>query len=92
MPFFIFLTLDSFKKLSEKYNFYGISSTKENDGVYKFKKGFNGYVVELIGEFALPITYHFYLRKLVENYYAPKSEPMKLPKLSAEPLEFRLPK
>lgn len=51
----------------KKYNFYGILSPDSKDGVYKFKKGFNGYVVELIGEFALPITYHFYLRKLIKK-------------------------
>lgn len=51
----------------KKYNFYGILSTDDNDGVYKFKKGFHGYVVELIGEFALPITYHFYLRRFIKK-------------------------
>ncbi len=44
----------------ELYNFYGIEGNfnKENNpmyGVYEFKKGFNGKVVELIGEFDLPI-------------------------------------
>ncbi len=42
------------------YNFYGIDGNlKENNsmhGVYEFKKGFNGKVVELIGEFDLPIN------------------------------------
>jgi len=42
------------------YNFYGIEGNfkKENNpmyGVYEFKKGFGGKVVELIGEFDLPI-------------------------------------
>lgn len=40
-----------------KYNFYGISGIfdrKDPDyGVYEFKRGFNGYVVEYIGEFEL---------------------------------------
>lgn len=52
----------------ELYNFYGIEGNfkKENNpmyGVYEFKKGFNGKVVELIGEFDLPINkakYKFY--------------------------------
>lgn len=52
----------------ELYNFYGIEGNfkKENNpmyGVYEFKKGFNGNVVELIGEFDLPINkakYKFY--------------------------------
>lgn len=50
------------------YNFYGIEGNfkKENNpmyGVYEFKKGFGGKVVELIGEFDLPINkakYKFY--------------------------------
>ena len=42
------------------YNFYGIEGNfkKENNpmyGVYEFKKGFGGKVVELVGEFDLPI-------------------------------------
>ena len=52
----------------ELYNFYGIEGNfkKENNhmyGVYEFKKGFGGKVVELIGEFDLPISkakYNFY--------------------------------
>ena len=52
----------------EIYNFYGIEGNfkKENNpmyGVYEFKKGFGGKVVELIGEFDLPINkrkYNFY--------------------------------
>ncbi len=45
----------------EIYNFYGIEGNfnKENNpmyGVYEFKKGFGGKVVELIGEFDLPIN------------------------------------
>lgn len=49
------------------YNFYGISGNfDENDsmyGVYLFKRGFGGEVVELIGEYDLPISkfyYHLY--------------------------------
>lgn len=46
------------------YNFYGISGNfDEKDsryGVYKFKKGFNGYVVELIGEYKLPVNKSYY--------------------------------
>ena len=52
----------------ELYNFYGIEGNfkKENNpmyGVYEFKKGFGGKVVELIGEFDLPVNkakYKFY--------------------------------
>lgn len=51
----------------KRYNFYGISGVFEKDdpmyGVYLFKKGFNGYVIELLGEFDLiiqPFYYHLY--------------------------------
>ncbi|MEG2305759.1 MAG: peptidoglycan bridge formation glycyltransferase FemA/FemB family protein [Erysipelotrichaceae bacterium] len=43
-----------------RYNFYGISGDfrkeAEDYGVYDFKKGFNGVVEELIGDFYLPIN------------------------------------
>lgn len=48
----------------EYYNFYGISSDlSEKDpmyGVYLFKKGFGGEVVELIGEYDLAISKFYY--------------------------------
>lgn len=51
----------------ETYNFYGISGIFEKKdaryGVYEFKKGFNGKVVELIGE------YYIYSNKLVGLLY-----------------------
>ncbi len=47
------------KHKKEKYNFYGISGDfdeKASDyGVYEFKRGFNGVVEELVGDFLLPI-------------------------------------
>ncbi len=55
----------------KKYNFYGISGNfdkKDPDyGIYEFKKGFNGYVEETIGEYQLPINniynkFHRYLQ------------------------------
>lgn len=43
----------------DRYNFYGIpekiNTHPENYGVYEFKRGFSGKVVELIGEFELVI-------------------------------------
>ena len=43
-----------------KYNFYGISGNFDKEavdyGVYDFKRGFNGVVEELVGEFVLPIN------------------------------------
>lgn len=50
------------------YNFYGIKGVfdkKDPDyGVYLFKKGFNGHVVEYIGDFYLPISIYYYLQQL----------------------------
>ncbi|MBR4231105.1 MAG: peptidoglycan bridge formation glycyltransferase FemA/FemB family protein [Bacilli bacterium] len=55
----------------DKYNFYGIpadiNTKPKNYGLYEFKKGFNGYVEELLGEFTLPITYHYYLFKAIDK-------------------------
>lgn len=52
----------------KKHNFYGIPENidkhPDNYGIYEFKKGFNGYVEELIGEFELPISKYYYLLKL----------------------------
>jgi len=46
------------------YNFYGISGNLvENDpmyGIYLFKKGFGGQVVELMGEFDMPVNKFYY--------------------------------
>ncbi|MCI9293117.1 MAG: aminoacyltransferase [Erysipelotrichaceae bacterium] len=51
----------------ERYNFYGISGifdkADESYGVYEFKRGFQGTVEELIGDFTLyvhPFAYHLY--------------------------------
>lgn len=55
----------------KKYNFYGIKGNfkdnPENAGVYQFKRGFNGYVEELIGEFELPITNGYRINKIVST-------------------------
>ena len=53
-------------KLNKKvYNFYGIKGVfDKNDpdyGVYLFKKGFNGHVVEYMGDFYLPTSPYYYL-------------------------------
>lgn len=39
----------------QTYNFLGFSGDFENDGVYLFKKGFNGHVVTTVGQFDLPV-------------------------------------
>ena len=55
----------------KKHNFYGIPeniNTHPKDyGIYEFKRGFNGYVEELIGEFALPITWHYKLFDIIHK-------------------------
>ena len=55
----------------KKHNFYGIPAdinTHPKDyGIYEFKRGFNGYVEELIGEYEYPITWHYYVMKLIHK-------------------------
>ena len=55
----------------KKHNFYGIPANineKPKDyGIYEFKKGFNGYVEELIGEFELPISWQYYALKFIHK-------------------------
>ena len=55
----------------KRYNFYGISNnfdTHDKDyGIYDFKKGFNGYVIEQIGELELPITFHYRIHKILSS-------------------------
>ena len=52
----------------KRYNFYGITGNfDKNDkdyGVYDFKKGFNGYVEEYIGDFELPLNWYYYISKI----------------------------
>lgn len=54
-----------------KHNFYGIPaniSTHPKDyGIYEFKRGFNGYVEELIGEYEMPIDFSYYIFKLIHK-------------------------
>ena len=55
----------------KKHNFYGIPANinehPKDYGIYEFKKGFNGYVEELIGEWELPITWHYKIIKLIHK-------------------------
>lgn len=54
-----------------RYNFYGITGNfdknDENYGVYDFKRGFNGYVEEYIGDFELPISWYYYISKIKDK-------------------------
>ena len=53
------------------YNFYGINGLPDPNskdyGIYSFKKGFGGHVVELIGVFELPLHFTFKLYKLLSK-------------------------
>ncbi len=58
----------------KKYNFYGISGVFEKEdpmyGIYLFKRGFNGKVIELLGEFDLIVNPFYYsLYKIAFSLY-----------------------
>lgn len=64
----------SMEKKLDIYDFGGISGNFKkgtpNYGVYEFKRGFGGYVVEYIGEFDLITNYFiYYIFKLSYNFY-----------------------
>ncbi len=48
------------KNSYETYNFYGITNNLENDVLYNYYKGFNGNVIELLGEFDLVVNTFLY--------------------------------
>ncbi|NBK97109.1 MAG: peptidoglycan bridge formation glycyltransferase FemA/FemB family protein [Erysipelotrichia bacterium] len=58
----------------ERYNFYGISGNfdKEDEGygVYQFKRGFNGYVEELLGVFEKPVSWFYPIYHLLKKLIA----------------------
>jgi peptidoglycan pentaglycine glycine transferase (the first glycine) len=53
------------------YNFYGISSNLSPEdplyGIYTFKKGFGGEVVELVGEYDKVLSGKYYLYNTAYN-------------------------
>ena len=59
------------EKNFKRYNFYGIHDLPDEntkDGVYEFKKGFGGQVLEYIGTWELPIDHKFYqMKKLLKK-------------------------
>ena len=65
------ISIETIKNNYKRYNFYGITEftnkSHKDYGVYDFKRGFNGKVVELIGGFELPITKHYQLHKLLSS-------------------------
>ena len=51
----------------KRYNFYGIKDATDKDGIYEFKKGFNGYVEELLGSYEVGISLIYKVYKLLCN-------------------------
>ena len=55
----------------KRYNFFGIKSfdnKNDNDyGIYEFKKGFNGFVEELIGAYEISTNTIYYIYKLLRG-------------------------
>ena len=55
----------------DRYNFYGIPANIDKHpagyGIYAFKRGFSGHVVELIGEYELPLSPVYYITKFLTN-------------------------
>ena len=55
----------------KRYNFYGIQGLpdpkKPGYGIYKFKKGFGGRVVELLGSYELPLSPLYHFHKIVSK-------------------------
>lgn len=62
---------EAYKEGFKYCNFYGITGdfNPENKyyGIYEFKKGFNGNVVELIGQFELPVTSFYSVYRLLKK-------------------------
>ena len=56
------------------YNFYGIPANIDQHpagyGIYAFKRGFSGHVVELIGEYEAPLSPVYYLNKALTSLKA----------------------
>ena len=54
-----------------RYNFYGINGlpdpSSKDYGIYEFKKGFGGQVIELIGSYELPVSPIYYLHRTLSN-------------------------
>ncbi|MEG1987338.1 MAG: peptidoglycan bridge formation glycyltransferase FemA/FemB family protein [Bacilli bacterium] len=63
---------DAYKEGFKACNFYGISGNFEREnnplyGVYEFKKGFSGNVIEYIGQFTLEVTWFNKVYNLVKK-------------------------
>ena len=58
----------------KRYNFYGIRDLYEKKyekdyGVYEFKKGFNGYVEELIGAYEIKVNYIYTIHHILKKIF-----------------------
>lgn len=58
----------------KRYNFYGIRDLYEKNyekdyGVYEFKKGFNGYVEELIGAYEIKANYIYTIHHILKKIF-----------------------
>ena len=55
----------------DRHNFYGIPANinehPKDYGIYEFKRGFNGYVEELIGEYEMPISGYYNIEKIIRK-------------------------
>lgn len=62
---------EAYKEGFKYCNFYGITGDFNPKGkyygIYEFKKGFNGNVVELIGQFDLPVTKFYFLYQFLRK-------------------------
>lgn len=62
---------EAYKEGFEYCNFYGITGDFDPKGkyygIYEFKKGFNGNVIEYIGEFDLKITYFYDIYQILKR-------------------------
>lgn len=62
---------DAIQKQKKIVNFYGISGDlrpqNELYKIYELKKGFNGQIVELVGQFDLPINFWYYIYEVISK-------------------------
>ena len=59
-----YLKEDFDAKGKSKYTIEGIDKNDPDYGVYLFKRGFNGHVIEYIGDFYLPISPYYYILQI----------------------------
>lgn len=64
---------EAYKEGFQYCNFYGITGDFDPKnkyyGIYEFKKGFNGNVIELVGQFELPVTKFYFVYQFLKKVY-----------------------